>query len=71
MATQSGENRLGQPSCSPSHSARTGNAALLVVATCLLAALVTFGLLAGQRAPTGAGGSPAGADDNAAWTVGP
>lgn len=69
MAMQSAELRLAQPSSPPSHSVRSGTTAPILVATCLLAAVVALGLL-GQRQP-GSGESRAGADDIGAWIVGP
>jgi hypothetical protein len=69
MAFQAAEFRLAQASHSPSYLARSGTTAPVLVATCLLAALLALSLL-GQREP-GLGGSRAGADDNGAWVVGP
>jgi len=53
-----------------SHSGKSGAVALtlILVATCLIAALVALDLL-GQR-PSGVGGAPAGTDDNGVWIIG-
>jgi hypothetical protein len=69
MTMRTVDDHLAQVSRSPSHSAGSGTAAPLLVATCPLAAFVALVLL-GQRAP-GPGESPAGADDTGAWIVGP
>ncbi|MBO0759122.1 MAG: hypothetical protein J2P54_25045 [Bradyrhizobiaceae bacterium] len=69
MAVQPAELRLAQACRSPSDSATSGTTVPVLVATCLLAALVGLGLL-GQRQP-GPGGARVGADDNGAWVVGP
>jgi len=67
MAMQSAELRAAQPSRSPSHSAKPETTAPILVAACLLAAVVALGLL-GQPSP---GESRAGADGDGAWIVGP
>ncbi len=69
MAMQTADNRLAQLSHSPSHSGKSGTAAPLLAAACLLAGVIALGVL-GQREP-GPGASQAGGDDNGAWMVGP